>query len=335
MRTEPDAPPGNPLVPDVHPNGIQYTPWWEIDIASPIFKVYLTRLPPEGARAWKQHDTHNRPRRMGNMAALTRAMELEQFGLTGDCISSSTKFLLSGGHRIDAVIKTGKEQVFLVVTGLPPEVRHITDLAARWNPAASFRFEGYSDPTSLAGLVGAIWRLMQFGTVRKRGGSQGLMTMPEVLDIVRAYPEIVRYLQIAQQVSRSLMRKETSTVIGLCLWIFSQEQEHAGAAIQFWRQVETPAGLEKDDPPFVLFKKLMSSDFSKKGVSEFQRVGMCISVWNAYVQGKTMTRASLWPEDKELPEVLFPSPQYPKRLNIPAPLPEDFPPIAEELPLSD
>lgn len=324
-RTEPPAA-TNSFVPPVHPQGVQLTPWWDIDVTTRILNSFLVHVTPACAREWLKRDLRNRPRRPANAALIEQDMRDNNFGLTGDMITFSWSFLLSGGHRLDAVLRTGTTQTFFVAVGLPEQARHFTDQAARFSAADSMRFEGHVDPKNLAGLVGAIKRLEEAGQVRKRGGGTVKASNRAQLDFVEEHPEMRRILQVAQQVSRALSRRETSTVIGLCLWMFTRgEREHAGAAYEFWRNVETPAGVGEKDPAFQLFRKIMASDYQKTGVSEYARVGMCITAWNAWVMGKPLSRVGLWPEDKPLPEVLYPGPKYPARLGIPAPLPEDFP----------
>lgn len=337
MRTQPPPPP-NDLSPEISEDGIQLTDWRDIDLSSKTFMVYATDLDAEGAAFFLRHDTNNRPERPNNTSDLHRAMVDGDFGTVPDCIGATSEYLVSGAHRLKALRATATEDNpkgvtirIAVMTGLKPAARHITDRPAAWTAANSLRHEGYDDPNSLSGLVGAIWRWKAQGDVRKGGGAAARMGMPEALKVAHQYPEIERFLEVAKCVHRKIGQKETVTVIGLCLWMFAQGSDNPGAALEFWRLVETGVGLDAGDPPLVLRDKFCSHAYDKKGVAEHQRVGMIIRAWNSWVQGKKQAPLKFHPLDKPLPEVLFPGPQFPARMNVPAPLPEDLvPPRARQ-----
>lgn len=328
---QPPPPPPNDLSPAIHPNGIQLTRWQDIDLASPVFNVFVTDLDAEGAAYFLKHDTNNRPERANNTADLNRAIEKGIFGTVPDCIGSTPDYLISGRHRCKALAATatpenpkGKTIRIGVMVGLLPSSRHITDRPAAWTAANSLRHEGHDDPNTLAGLVGAIWRLEEYADVRKGGGAPARIAMPEVLSIAGENPQIARYLEVAKSVNKKIGNKETITVIGLCLWWFAKGTEHPGAALEFWRLVETGVGLDAGDPPLVLKDKFVSHSYEKKSGPEYQRVGMIIRAWNAWVKGEKLGSLALHPLNKPLPEVLYPGPHYPVRLTVPAPLEEDL-----------
>lgn len=134
---------------------------------------------PEWARYWlENHNPLNRPYRSTLEDKYTKDQENDDWIVTDHAISFDTNgHMINGQHTCGMIARTGRGVEHLVVTGLTPAARLVTDIGAPRRPVDILRINGRLEATH---SNVAVVRSMMNGT-NKRASMQ---------EIVRAYDSL-------------------------------------------------------------------------------------------------------------------------------------------------
>lgn len=106
------------------------------------------------ARALESLNTQNRRPRESSIKRIARSMERGSFRITHQAIAfDESGILIDGQHRLEAIVRTGKPQWMLVVTGLKPMTREVTDTGTARTPADQLRICGGEERASLVSKI--------------------------------------------------------------------------------------------------------------------------------------------------------------------------------------
>lgn len=312
-------------VPPVADGETPFTPWQDIDVRSTLYRQYRVWLTPDAARAWLKHNVLNRNVNPTRLRSLRRALRRGDILLGPDSVGfCSATGLISGAHRMTACAEEGLPIEISVVTGLQERVRWTVDTPQLRTLPQNLKMMGYQNPIVLGSLARAVWRFEELGEIRKSGGPREYAQLPELDELIRKYPQVQRYAQVANEVYWKIDRKETPTVLGLSLWMMARGSEDPGVAIEFMRQLayappSKPLALatEEDEPvtpAALLRRRILSPGYSKAGKTDLTRVTAVIEAWNAWVTGDHDWVPPHLEQAASVPVPLYPGNEYPALL---------------------
>lgn len=312
-------------LPPVADGEMRYTPWDQIDVRSPLLNVHRVLLPPEGAREWLKHNLVNRDINQADLRALRRAIRNGQLLTSQDMPSfCAASGVITGAHRMTACVLENTPVPMLVMVGADEGLRWVADTHSKRTITQNFKLMGFANPRVLGSLATAVWRLEEFGEIRKTGGAKESAQLPELQRLVRAYPQVERFAEIAWQTYVGLKRKETPTVLGLALWMMARGDSDPGAAIEFMRQLAfeplakpLAVATEEDEPATpaaLLRRRLVSPGYERGGRTDLTRVTQIIEAWNAWVTGDPEWVPPHLEQAASVPKPLHPGNEYPALL---------------------
>jgi hypothetical protein len=150
---------------------------------------------PELARKYLATNAGNRPRSRGVVWDYVGAMISGEWLFNGEAIKFDRDGkLVDGQHRLDAVIKSGKEILFLVIRGLDPEVFKTIDTGKKRSAGDVLAIRGVKNPNS----VGAAMRLVHRTLAAELGLKKRISNT--ILDELRAqHPRMVPLMEEADK----------------------------------------------------------------------------------------------------------------------------------------
>ena len=214
--------------------------------------------------------------------SIADAWDRGEYIQTGDTLKWDTNGnLIDGGHRLTAVVLSGRKTEFVVVEGIDPDAIRVIDAElAKRSLADQLSIEGFKNTTVLASTVRAAWAMEQNGTPQL-GGSQGL-TMAQALDFIERRPSIEGSARagskFAQRTS-GITPREFGALYDIMSHIDS------GIAVDFFDQVSNGYG-EKGSPAVRLHTRIMAHEAQDVQHSVRYVMGLFIKAWNAEIEGR-------------------------------------------------
>lgn len=156
-----------------------------MDLSKPNYETIT--VTPEMAQTMIKHVNYRRlsPRRVNSYS---RVMSEEGWGLSQPLIFNDSGELIDGQHRLHAVIRTGKPQKFVFLSGIPSESISSIDSGQPRTGAQVLMAERTESHGSAASIVRCV-RYMPVGV----GGSSGILNseLPALWDKYQPYVGIV------------------------------------------------------------------------------------------------------------------------------------------------
>lgn len=114
-------------------------------------KSEVITITPAIAQMLLKRNTSNRRLSELRVDGLALAMTQDKFKFNGDSIRvSETGVLLDGQHRLSAIVKSGKPQEMLLVTGLPDDVFTTIDIGSARSTSDFLSIKAMNNPVTLA-----------------------------------------------------------------------------------------------------------------------------------------------------------------------------------------
>lgn len=224
-------------------------------------QMEVQAISPAIASAWLTKNTRNRPLDLRRAGRLAEAIKRGEWVLNGDTIRiSGSGVVLDGQHRLKAISMAGMTVTTLVVTGLPDSVFETIDVggAAR-TTGHVMAIRGEKNYSCLAALtrIYFIWRKSGDPT---NGNPDHSPTTAQQLELA----EDREFSQTVAEIERlPWCRKNLSpTMAAFCLHAF--KEHNAELAREFFRLLNTGAGLSLDSPILHLRNRLTESKTDKQ-----------------------------------------------------------------------
>lgn len=229
----------------------------------------------------------NRPLSRSRIDQYARDMLNESYVFTGEAIKVDVNgFLIDGQHRLHAIIRTGVPQKMLVVRGLPPESQDYMDIGRMRNVGEILHFKGETNGPLIGAIARNIFRI-EHGMMA--GGT--VISVPEVLSVVEAHPEIKRCAEIAMRGKRDSATPIAPSTQGTAHWMIAQVNGWGDADI-FVHRVQTCANEKLGSPVLALQRRCNEIRRSNQRVGHRDYLAMMIKTWNLDATGKTANRIS-------------------------------------------
>lgn len=237
-------------------------------------RAWVLNVAPEMASAFMQHNKANRPlcekvveRYVAHMLAnLWR-------GPTGQpIIFDSRGDLRNGQHVLSAIIRSGKPQLILAVTGIDPEVFDVLDTGKRRSGADALSVKGFKNTAQLAAACVASLRFRY---------SDFPLTIPhlsphETLMFAADHPSLARAVTECPYGVFRLV--PSGMAIALYDWALSLS---AADAARFFGALATGEAIASEDPVYWLRERLLQARSSKiNKLTITYKAAIVIQAWN-------------------------------------------------------
>ena len=262
--------------------------------------VSVRHIDPEEAEAILANTPKaaNRKVKPNYAHSIADAWDRGEYIQTGDTLKFNTNGdLIDGGHRLTAVVISGRTTEFVVVEGVDPDAIRVIDAElAKRSLADQLGIEGFKNTTALASVVRAMWAMEQNGTPQL-GGSQGL-TKAQALDFIERRPSVeasaVAGMKYASR-STGITAREYGALYDIMYHIEPM------VAVDFFDQVSNGYG-EKGSPAVKLNTRIQAHE-AQDGQHSIQYVmGLFIKAWNAEVEGRK-PRSLKMERDEDFPAI--------------------------------
>jgi hypothetical protein len=250
-----------------------------IDFGPKLAEYVLTELNP-----------HNRPMKPGKIKKYATDLSDGQWGLTGDTIKfGSDGFLKDGQNRLAACVRVGKPLTTHVVFGIQPELFARMDIGKNRTGGDVFAIAKINYAGHVAAAVR--WLLILTGDDPSDRGAQ--FSNEELLTAYREKFDTERLEQsiIAALAVRKTCHHPVGPLAALHYLFAEHDQKRADAFFDEWasgraKKVRAPARSLQN-------RLVEISANSNNRVHENVRNGLIIKAWNAYVAGRTVTKAEM------------------------------------------
>lgn len=260
----------------------------EQEMASSQITHRILAVTPEMAERWLGYNIINRPFRNH------QAIKLESDMLSGRWLFDGAPIrfdehgnLIDGQHRLTAVMRTGLTFPFSVMQGLPSQAQDVMDLNAKRTAADQLAFRGVRNSGFVAASV-RLFLLHHNGLLFKDTHRKAEVTEAVITAYVDANHETIEsMLSMGNEVQRN--RGVQPSLAGAAALLFLNID--ADAARDFFHLLHTGAGTE-GHPIVTLDRRMWKIKEDRKIMSERDRLAMVIQAWNAWRQGRQLTRFS-------------------------------------------
>lgn len=179
--------------------------------------VEVRTVDPGEASELLAKNTHNRKQRDRRVEELAGAMLRGEWKFNGDAIRvGQSGTLLDGQHRLAAIVRSGKSQQFVVITGLPDSVQETMDSGAKRSAADALKLRGEKDVFRLAACARLVRAYEDRETFRNPFVQY---TAQQVLATVDKHPGIRESVRRADQVR--VHTQIPHSVASACHYLFS------------------------------------------------------------------------------------------------------------------
>lgn len=254
--------------------------------------VGLVKVTPKVAENWLAHNSRNRLKSMVTADRYDRDMAGDRWPFTGDPVRFSDKDeMLDGQHRCIAIVKSGKAQQLLVVSGLPTKTQKYMDAGRRRNVAQSLDIDETPHSTAVASLTrlalrwnpGGIWS-GEHGTVL----FDDLQISPaEIMEFIEAHPEVHEAARQGTSVATYVPGARPS-VIGAAYLRASTLEDGVFPAAEWFSRLRTGADLKLGDPALALRNGMMRVRAERLANPQIPQLWKVIRAWNASRAGESM-----------------------------------------------
>lgn len=256
--------------------------------------VGLVNVTPEVAKNWLAHNSRNRLKSMATADRYDRDMTGDRWPFTGDPVRFSDKDeMLDGQHRCLAIVKSGKTQQLLVVSGLPTKTQKYMDAGRKRSAGQSLSIDDTPHSTAVASLV----RLsLRWNPERHWSAEHGTelfgdfqVSNAEILEFIERHPEVHEAARQGAAVAQEVPGARPS-VIGAAFLRASTLEEGVFPATEWFMKLQTGAGLKLGDPVLALRNGMMRVRAERLANPQVPQLWKVIRAWNASRTGEPMGR---------------------------------------------
>lgn len=274
--------------------------------------AFVTVTPRMAEILLRERNLHNRRMVPLARARHTKAMQAKRFVTTGDTLKFghhpvyAWALIIDGQHRLAAIVDSGHSFVMGVAVGIDFDAQQYTDTGRARKVHETLALRGETNATKLETIARWVYRLQEEKSVRKHGGGRDSLSGYELTDFIDANP----MLRDCVTVSRSAYRKFKGAV-GLptlgCVWwhIAQADPSYPALADEFFVRVTDGTGLTATDPVYLLRERIhgMAAQKAPARPSPHQQFCLIVAVFNAWLEGRSMTRLPAFTIDSPLTAV--------------------------------
>lgn len=250
----------------------------------PIVSTEL--VTPELAAEWLALNEGNRKPKVAAIRALAEDMINGDWKFNGEPIKFGVSGrLIDGQHRLEAIVRTGLTQTFVVIRNVPEDAQITMDNGARRSFDDFLQFMGESNTRALSATVRNALR-ESLGDRNENSGRVGerQITYQEMWDFLQDNPGLRESARFAKNFARNNMKLPTALLGPLHFLLSSIDPEDTEA---FFERLGTPYGHSENDPISLLRTSLIKDIEATGSRGQRWRRGMVVKAWNLWRDGKT------------------------------------------------
>lgn len=239
----------------------------------------VEKITPETAQLWLDTKNQiNRNIRLKVAESYAEQMKAGSFPNTGEpIIFDWDDQIVSGQHRLLAVVMSGVTLTMVVVRGVDPRVRDVVDTGVKRTLADTLKLHGEVDCHALANGIGWLWRYQN-----------GRMRWPQVrpsnhtsLALLEEHPLLRDAVRVGHRVRRAC--GGSAGMYGAMVYLF--EGIDPVSANLFVEDLVRGERLEPGDPAFA-FRRAMANTRPNHKPEAHYVAALLVKAWNAYRSGR-------------------------------------------------
>lgn len=233
----------------------------------------------------KYSNGRNPPIRQGNIDRYAKDMKAKDWKLNGEPIILGFKSILDGHHRLWACTEAAVPFTTLVVSDVDDDTFDTIDTGRTRTWADAIFIDGvktHHRPAATA--VGLILRYEAGKIV-----TNAKIANHEIQTYVSGHPDLMTWVEAS---SKGSMRPYAAPIAAVT---YLAAGKYRARAVDFIDKLVHGAGLQKGDPTLALRNRLL--DKGRRSLPT-ERLALVIQGWNAYVEGRTLTRMQIYTGDK-------------------------------------
>jgi hypothetical protein len=245
------------------------------------------KITPAIATKWLEANTHNRAVSQRTVKEYAEQMAAGQWKLNGSTISfDSTDTLTDGQHRLWACIEANVPFKSLVVRGLGTDVFDTIDTGHKRTHADVLHVAGIAikHEKTVAATANLVMRYQQ-GTMNQRKKVPAQVT----LQFVRDNPEIIEW--VTKLANKRSWVKIYATSVAAVAYLASKR--YRPKVQEFVDAFVSGENLVAGSPVLALRNRLAT----EKNMRIEDRTALCVQAWNAFVQGRALSKMQLYKGD--------------------------------------
>lgn len=246
------------------------------------------KITVEKAQAFLLKNKSNRPINKSNLDALILQMKKGLFHATGESIKiDENGVLVDGQHRLQAIVKTGKEFQLPVVRGLSPEAFKYIDTGKKRTAADVLGIDGVPNPTRVAAVVSFV---LNFSGNRYSDASQNNKKNVYVTNAIVSEFVSKNKDSIIESMAAGFV-KENSLFSGTLLAGLHYEFKkiNQNTADDFIWKIATGDKVEVNSPIWLLRRIFICDQRSVKKIPRLVKTALICKTWNIVREGKKIS----------------------------------------------
>lgn len=263
-------------------------------------KTEVRNISPEVAKEMLRRNSKNRNLSEKHCEFLSKEMIIGNWMFDGQPIRFSTSgTLLDGQHRLNAVVKSGTTQQFLIVTGIESEAFKVMDTGKMRSASDVFMINGIKNSVSAAATTKCIMNyLLEDFTIKSRFK----ISNTEIVDYYNSNKGIAECVTRAAGLYKSFDKILPLSIIASFMYL--TEQKNVEVSEVFWNKLCVGLSLEPKCPTNILRKKLISDRISTARLPLVDRMAFIIKSWNSFRLDKPMTILKWDKSNEDFPVIL-------------------------------
>jgi hypothetical protein len=261
-------------------------------------KTELRVVTPEIAKEMLSRNHGNRNVSDRHVEFLSSQMKGDRWVFDGQPIRFNVNGrLLDGQHRLNAIIKSGKEQQFLIVTGIESSAFKVMDTGKNRNSSDVFKIQGIDYGSQVSVTTRLVYNIKQ--------GTNAVSTKvsnSELLEYFESNESILDCVKQSEKLYKEFGRILSWTHIAAFMYLFSEKS--VTESEDFFNKLCTGLDLSINSPIYVLRKKLMSDAVSIQKLPRNDKYALIIKSWNHYRKGSEVKFLKWNKEIEKFPTII-------------------------------
>jgi hypothetical protein len=262
---------------------------------APAITTDIREIGPGEAAELLSQNTHNRKLRPRLVEQLAGAMARDEWVFNGDAVRiADSGVLLDGQHRLAAVVRSGRAQRFLVISGLSDAAQETMDTGAKRSIGDMLKLRGESDVNRLAAVVRLVWHYERRQTFRSPLVPP---TQQQMIACLEQHPET---REAVRQTRPVLTNTQLSGgPAGACYYLFSRV-DPTDAEV-FFTRFAMGTELVPGSPIHLLRRRFLEPRPQGK-LSPVTQGALVIKAFNAWRRGDEQRSFLRWAAGGSIPE---------------------------------
>lgn len=248
--------------------------------------VHWEKIGPVRAAELLELNIRNRREKPSGIEKWARSMIEGLWQPVSVFVISKQKILLDGQNRLQAVIRTGTAQWFLIIEGADEAVQDTIDSGVKRGLSDALTLRGEHNASELAAAIGQLYVYQSVGYfgATSTGGGKGVTT-PEGLLLLEETPGLRESVSATAATARLL--KIGSGVAACAHYLFNELNAEDA---DFFFQRLRDGTVEPGHPVHTLRQDLLRDMSALRQMQPKRKAAIMVRAWNAFRDGEILTK---------------------------------------------